>query len=85
MKTDKKFNILTAFTMLFFVFILGVMVLICIFPGDADAIATFSPWYVWVIVGGTLGYVAALLIFFFIAHEKDMKNKEDKTKHKGKR
>ena len=85
MKTDKKFNILTAFTMLFFVFILGVMILICIFPCNADAIATFSPWYVWVIVGGTLGYVAALLIFFFIAHEKDMKNKEGKTKRKGKR
>jgi hypothetical protein len=80
MKTDKKFNILTAFTMLFFVFILSVMVLICIFPGDADSIATFPPWHVWVIVGGTLGYVAALLIFFFIAHEKDKKTKEDQNK-----
>ena len=80
MKTDKKFNILTAFTMLFFVFILGVMVLICIFPGDADAIAPLPPWYVWVIVGGTLGYIVALIIFFFTAHKKDMKNKEDQNK-----
>jgi hypothetical protein len=79
MKTDKKFNILTAFTMLFFAFILGVMILICIFPCNADAIATFSPWYVWVIIGGTLVYVAALIIFFFIAHKKDKKNKEDQN------
>ncbi len=80
MKIDRKFNILTAFTMLFFVFILTVMVLIYLFPGDVSATSTATPWYVWVIVGGTLAYVTALLIFFFIAHKKDKKTKEDQDK-----
>lgn len=77
MRTDQKFNILTAFTMLFFVFILVVMVLICLFPGDANAMTGTLPWYVWAIVGGTLGHVTALIIFFFIAYEKDKKNKKE--------
>ena len=77
MSTDRNFNILTAFTMLFFAFILVVMVLIYLFPGDMNAISTVAPWYVWVIVGGTLAYVTALLIFFFVVHKKDKKTNED--------
>lgn len=61
--------------MLFFVFILTVMVLICLFPGNMNVISNATPWYVWVVVGGTLAYVTALLIFFFIAHKQDKKNK----------
>lgn len=77
METERKFNILTAFTMLFFVFILTVMVLIYIFPGDMNAGAAIAPWYVWVMIGGTLAYITAILIFFFIANKKDKKAKED--------
>ena len=79
MRNDRKFNILTAFTMLFFIFILTVMVLIYLFPGEENAISTVTPWYVWVIVGGTLTYVTALLIFFFIAHKKDKKVREEQN------
>ena len=82
MRTEKEFNILTAFTMLFFAFVLTVMVLICIFPGDADPVSAGNPWYVWVVLGGTLVYISALIVFFFVMHGKDKKQKKAKEKQK---
>ena len=43
MSNDKKFNILTVLTVLFFTFILVTMILSGIFPGEQDAMVTGMP------------------------------------------
>ena len=80
MSNDKKFNILTVLTVLFFTFILVTMILSGIFPGEQDAMVTGMPWYAWVVLGGTLGYVTAMLVIFCVMYRHDGKlEKRTKT------
>ena len=80
MNNDKKFHILTAFTVSFFVFVVITLILSCIFPGEIHSLSPHVPWYAWTVIGGTIAYITALLVFFCVIYSKKKKNK---TENKG--
>ena len=73
MNNDKKFHILTAFTVSFFVFVVITLILSCIFPGEIHSLSPHVPWYAWTVIGGTIAYIAALLVFFGVIHKQEEK------------
>ena len=73
MNRNTKFNILTAFTVSFFVFVIVTLILSCFFPGDINAMPLSVPWYAWTVIGGTIADITAVLIFFCVIYKQERK------------
>ena len=73
MNNDKKLLALTAFTVSFFVFVVTTLILSYIFPGKINSVSPTVPWYAWTVIGGTIAYITALLVFFCVIYKQEGK------------